>query len=432
MRRVLVIVFALTAASALLLGGCKKESGSDSSALLALLAGGTGGTYGGTSPVGDFIEVTIDRINKTVTHVNYTTGGGVDGPFPYTAVSVANAYGFSIINRAEIGGGDYVLFSEFPGAAVVYQMFDDTDAPMGWPVYVVKKSNTTASSYYGKAYNWMMFFIDGDSTDSDMECGFAAFDISSEGGLLYGAGYSNRREAEDDPLEPAIQDINEGDAVSIDAFTWDDTMRAFVNYESGHDGDMDYAMTLTGTPSGSAVLDFGPELGGGGALAIPQADSKAFSSSYAGTYFAVLYEYNKGTATRTVDPIKVVISDFPGVSVFNYADHTDTDMPIFMATLQALEDFTGGPTPPGDPVVEQFHAISLNDAAISTVVREAHLCHGSFIAANSDVILVITFDPSGRFCSYTMFDNNGTDTDDGDDVIRFGFAIKDANYTDSF
>ncbi len=374
----------------------------------------------------------IDRLGKKVTHVNYTTNVA-SGPFSYAAVPAATANGFSILNKAIVNANnDYVLFSEFPGVALVYQMFNSNGTASGWPVYVVIKASPSAADYYGQAYNWMKFYIDQAAAASDMECGFAAFDTAATGGLLYGAGYSNRIESED--VNPAISNIN-GNAVSIAAFTWNATMKAFIKYDTAHSGDMNYALTLTGTPSGTAVLDFGPLQNQGGALAIPQAGSKAFSSNYVGTYFAIMYEYDKtGAGTRNVRPIKVVLANpaAPTVSVFNYTEKT-TGTAIFTSTLQALEDFPNGPNKPGPagtPVCTQFQTASGNTAATSTVVKNAHLCHGSFIAASGNFVLVITFDPSGRFCSYTMFDSNGGDATN--DIIRFGFAIKDAGYTNSY
>jgi len=149
MKKIFWIFCALLLASAGFLGGCKKESKSDNTALLAVLALTGSSTYGGTTPIGDLIEVNIDRLGKKVTHVNYTTNVA-SGPFSYAAVPAATANGFSILNKAIVNANnDYVLFSEFPGVALVYQMFNSNGTASGWPVYVVIKASPSAADYYG-------------------------------------------------------------------------------------------------------------------------------------------------------------------------------------------------------------------------------------------------------------------------------------------
>ena len=84
-------------------------------------------SYAGSQPVGDFVEVQIDRDNSQVRRINYTNPED-SGWLSYTAVASTDtqAQGFSILNRAEAGNGYYVLFAEFPNAAIVYQIFDST------------------------------------------------------------------------------------------------------------------------------------------------------------------------------------------------------------------------------------------------------------------------------------------------------------------
>lgn len=371
-------------------------------------------TYAGSEPVGDFVVVQIDKTNSKVRRINYTTDPDEDtGWLPYTAVSAADAEGFSILYRVNVTGG-YVIFAEFPNTAVVYQMFDASDDPVGWPVYVVYRERVDKSSYYEKAYNWMKFTIDSTPADSEMEAGFAAFDTSAEEGLLYGAGYYS--------LDDSINDINDGDVAKISTFVENTELIANTMW-TGTEGDMNTALTLTGTASGTNILDFGPGAGGGMGLAIPQSDVTLATA--AGTYFVLVYENDKTADTSTVQPMKVVISGTsPNIEVFQYSDNTSTATPVLSNDLTAIADLTAPESPNGIAIKTQFATASGNAAAASAVVKSAHLCEGSFVAidAGGNYVINLMFDSQGGFCGFSMFDTTGND------IIRFGFGIKDANY----
>jgi hypothetical protein len=392
--------------------------------LLTLIIAGCGSSdeeeasiasYGGSMPVGDFIVVQIDRSSSLVRHINYTTDED-SGWLSYTAVSPSDdkARGFSILNRVEIDGGNYVLFAEFPNTAVVYQVFDSSDNSVDWPVYVVYREEVDKSTYYEKAYNWMKFTIDETvSDDSAMEAGFAAFDSTSAEGLLYGAGYNS----EDD----SINDINAADQSKVDSFTANTELVANTMW-TGTVGDMNTAITLTGTASGANILDFGPDTGGGSGIAIPQ--SNVTLSTAAGTYFLLVYDNNKASDTVTVTPMKLVISaTSPHIKVFEYTENTESGTTTFSDDLTAIENLDASESPGTDPIKDDFSSTSGNSSASSTIVQNAHLCKGSFVAVETDQVLNIMFDSTGSFCGFTMFDTTG------DDIIRFGFGIKDSGYT---
>ncbi len=371
--------------------------------------------YAGSDPVGDFIVIQIDKTNSKVRHINYTADPDEDsGWLDYTKIAAADAEGFSNQNRVELSGGEYVIFAEFPNTAIVYQLFDASNDAVGNPVYAVLREKVDIDSYYEKAYNWMKFEIDASTaTDSEMEVGFAAFDASSNEGLLYGAGYYG--------YDDTISDINSGDIQKVTLFEENTALIANTMW-GGAVGDMDNAITLTGTQSGTNILDFGPASGGGMGLAIPQSDVSLATAS--GTYFLLVYEADKVGGTSSVEPMKLVISSTsPHIKVFPYNGNTETDSPVFSDDLTAVADLTAGESPGGTtPIMEQFATASGNSAAVSSVVQNAHESSGTFAATDPNYGLAIIFDPLGGFCGFTMTDNS-TDT------IRFGFGIKDSLYT---
>jgi hypothetical protein len=389
--------------------GCSDSSDKDKSSTIV--------SYAGSEPVGDFIVIQLDKTNSKVRRINYTTVPNEDtGWLDYTAVAAADAEGFSILNRVELDGGSYVIFAEFPNTTLVYQMFDSSDSPVNGPVYVVLREQVGKSSYYEKAYNWMKFTIDSNPDDSAMEAGFAAFDASPQEGLLYGAGYYS----EDD----IITDINPGDVAKISSFVENSELVANTMW-TGTEGDMNTAMTLTGTQSGTNILDFGPGAGGGMGLAIPQSDVSLATA--AGTYFVLVYESNKTDDTSTVNPMKVVISNSsPQIKVFEYSADTSTATPILSNDLTAIADLSAANSPNGIAIKDQFATKSGNAGAASTVVKNAHECRGSFVAIGTtgDYVINVMFDSLGGLCGFSMFDNTNALVE----IIRFGFGIKDANY----
>ena len=94
--------------------------------------------------------------------------------------------------------------------------------------------------------------------------------------------------------------------------------------------------------------------------------------------------------------------------------------------MTAIENLSAANSPGGSiPIATQFATESGNSGAVSTSVQGAHVCSGSFVSAETDAVICIIFDPEGNFCGFTMKDSTG------DDIIRFGFCIKDEDYTNS-
>jgi hypothetical protein len=110
-----------------------------------------------------------------------------------------------------------------------------------------------------------------------------------------------------------------------------------------------------------------------------------------------------------------------------------TDPALFDQALVDVSSYTGGPVS-GDTISETYQTVSGNASAASSLVQQAHLCKGAFIAekTSTNEIVVVMFDPIGRFLAFTMFKPLAADDGDltNDFEIRFGLGIKDAGYSD--
>ncbi|UCB46605.1 MAG: hypothetical protein JSV25_04080, partial [Spirochaetota bacterium] len=342
-------------------------------------------------------------------------------------VSDEHAQGFKIIKKVDLGVDGFVLFAEFPQAACVYQKFDSLGDADGNPVYVVYRVQVDKSSYYEKAFNWMKFYIDSTLDQSDMSTGFSAFDTSGEQGLLYGAGYSKKREAEE-AEEGGVENINSLGTTKVDDFTADSETSANILW-TGDVGDMATAISMVGTASGAVIMDFGTDTGGGMGLAIPQA-TMSFGQ-LAGTYFTLVYGFDQDTNEQTISVMKTVIKSDQSLEVYDFADKTDNPSnAVFDQDFTPVGTLDGGPLYP-ETIAETFQRISGCGDAASSVVNNAYSCNGSFVAQDvaSDITVVAQFDSTGRFFGFTMFDNN---TDATDYVLRFGLGIRDTGYTNSY
>ena len=394
--------------------------------------------YGGSDPKGDYVAVSIDKTNKTVTHYNYSKSPTeVNGPFSYTKeTDFCNDTGFSIIYKAVINAdatGDepaYVLFAEFEGAAVIYVLFNSSGETLERPQYAISRQQMSKNNVYETAFNWMKFKIDPNSdTSTDMECGFAAWDAQSNSGRLYGASYSNRAEKEG-WCTNGINNINEGGDVSVDGFTYDSsTVSNYVDF--GGTGP-DYRLTMVGTPSGATILDFGIKMGGGSGLAIPQSDTEAWNSAYNGTFFIMLYEYDSSTGEHDVKPIKCVLSGTTTgyLEVFDSTHDTSVtgDPPMTEGALTPIEDLSAADSPGGaEKIIEQFAATSDNASANSNIVKDAHECHGGFLFQEPNGVTFIMCNPDGKFGGFIGFTDHGS----SNYSYRFGFTIKDENYSNA-
>ncbi len=377
-------------------------------------------SYGGSIPIGDLVTIYIDSAKSKVKCINNTTDED-SGWLSYTVLPKNDQHnsGFSILKKAVIDETKFVIFAEYPNAAVIYQMFEDGET-IGEPVYVVSRSMINKNTFKDKAYNWMKFLIDAtDDEESDMNCGFVGFDTDTDG-LMYGASYSHNSNINGD-INKGLSDINTGGVVSVANMTANAANYSNELWPSGDTSDLADAVSLIGTPSGSIILDFGMNTGGGMGIAIPQSDIEL--TDVDGTYFAMVYFYEASTDTTSVDPMKIVVSS-TGIQVFNYSDSISTGTPVFDENLTKLAEYAGGPD--SKPVCTSFADYAGNNSATSTTIQDANNCRGAYLAGSEDAIVNVMFDPNGKFLTFTMF--MGSDPDDRS--IGFGFGIRDNNYTD--
>ncbi|MGQ9780389.1 MAG: hypothetical protein ACUVRM_11065 [Bacillota bacterium] len=387
--------------------------------------GGSGGgstvkVYGGSMPIGDYVAVTVDKTNQTVTYHNYTTGESA-GPYSYSRLTTDN-WGFQNIYKTQTFTGPenkqcYADFIVMEGVALIFQLFDAlTNEPFGWPVYALCRKATDMNWYKGRAFNWMEFRIN--SATGNFAAGFAAFDTDA-GGRLYGAGYNDRAERESWlGFDKGMKNINDqSPPLGTGSFVYNPSL---VANSSG-------SLTLIGTETGDFALDFGPNQGAG--FAVRQAASKDWSPNYNGTYFALVYENRAGSNYQTMDAFRFQASGNGSVAGAHLGPNGQIT-PFYTGSLAPLDGFQGGPHYNDNPpytAIEDFKRFSGCASAQSGTVQNAYQCHGGFIAHEvdgSEYVLTVFFDPDGRFLFFCMFEKDAQQAV----TYRFGFGIKDPNY----
>ncbi len=396
--------------------------------------------YSGSDPKGDFIEIRIDHAASTITHVNHTTGI-TSGPYNFSKVPQGSgSWGFDILYKAQIDAPPvkYALFAIFENTCIVYQLFNDADSPIGNPNYALIREELGLADGYEHNYNWMKYRFNagGLSDQCDMEAGFAAFDSAPESGNFFGASYSNQREMS---LLPAphptngITNINPNEEYKLDFFTYDPlTVSYYMSILPGMAG----RFSLIPSKSDAIIMDFGPAIGGGSGLILPQANNENWSGNYNGTYLSMHYNYNTATAVSHVYALKYAFNGaLTGeLDAFNLNDNTAADSAFLSGEFEPVCSLAGADSPGGViPIAVQFRNISENIDALSPVVHSAHLCRGAFVsiipvAGGRTVIVYLMFEPMGRFGSYTGFTR---DAAGGVVEYYFGFLIKDKDYSNT-
>lgn len=372
--------------------------------------------YGGAEPQGDYVALTIDAANSTITYDNYTTTEHY-GPLSFHKVidpavnkGFTNLYETDAIN----GDGDFARFIICNGVAIAYVIFNSGGTMIGTPAYAFCRKSVPLPDnidvYKNTAYNWVKFKIG--ASEGDFEAGFAAMDSDTDG-TFYGAGYDNQSEIGGDPNH-GVHNINEGGNLKLSNFTYDSGIVA--NYYAAN------TLTLIGTTTHDFILDFGSLKGAG--LAIQQAAQADYQSSYSGTYFLLTYENdNSPTHGQVFKPLKLVVSAATTQGQGHYQVYDfDTGTQIVEDDVEALETYPSGPN--SSPIAPQFKDISTcYSNATSDIVKNAYQCHGAFIGdTNSGSnILCAMFDPAGKYLCFTIFNNQGN----GNYNYTFGFGIKD-------
>jgi hypothetical protein len=213
-------------------------------------------TYNATATVGDFLVITVDADTKTIAYDNRTTGES--GTVPYT---VAGDGSYLIADPQ----GKLVQAYEVPGLALVLQA-DKHGAAHDQPALIVafQKATLTKADLKGRELNFLQFR----TTEGGMEMGHIEFDASS--GDAFGTNYR--------PAEPVYRPASSPYfSLTIPAGQMsDDAATGAVNVDTAK---------IFGTPGKQLAFD----LPAGSLIAFPQAASKAFDATNAGTYQAIVY-----------------------------------------------------------------------------------------------------------------------------------------------
>lgn len=394
--------------------------------------------YGGSDPKGDYILFEVDPGAQQVRYINFSTGT-TNGWYDYSPLMASDplANGFSIIQKATLLSNAYqslfVLFAEFPKAACIYQLFQVSNGltnTVGNPVYIVYQDQLQKNHLYGRAYNWLKFRAGSNPTLSDIETGFAAFDNSSKNGKMYGVKYNPRNKKGDDATNCGVDSIDQKDAMGLDSLVQNTSAGALTHW-LGADGDWTRSVSLTGSPTGPIVVDFGTNNGGGSGLAIPQTTAVSNISDWwatvSGVYVSFAYEYDSKNNLVSIRPMKVQISTSGMVKLMEYTDHVKGPS-VFSHYVSMMATDDTSSSPKSDMTIKDLlKQNAKNDLADSEGVKNANLCLGSFIYSAGNTVFNIVFDPAGQYLGYTMYEDKGSKKY----TIRFGLGIKDSGYNDN-
>jgi len=231
-------------------------------------------SYNGSASVGDFITLSVDPTNLTITYTNHTNGDS--GTVSYT-VGADGSYAINDPN------GNLISAYEVPGYALVLQ------AAKAGPnhatpalVVAVESGPVTLSTFEGSTYNYMQFR----TTAGGLEAGSVAISATGTG--------------TDSSYWPfgALTAINGGQSpynsgtIPISAAT-EDASGTFFTFS-----DQSQTISVFGTESGTFVVD----TPSGTIFGLQQAATKAFDPSVAGTYHSIYYsKTNASTGAGNVE-----------------------------------------------------------------------------------------------------------------------------------
>jgi len=219
-------------------------------------------SYNGTAAVGDFLTISIDSTAQTITYDNHTNGA--TGTVPYTV----NADGSYTINDPQ---GNLLTAYEVPGDIMVIEAANagpnkDTAAL----ITAIESVPVTIQNFEGRAFNYIQFRTDNGGveigTGSMDENGNTTSSHYDPGAIMwtppnyFGTGTASGSSVVEDP--------------SGDFFTITDQNKGET-------------MTVFGTQNGLFAIDGS---GGGAVIGLPQASTKDFDPTVAGTYNAIYYE----------------------------------------------------------------------------------------------------------------------------------------------
>jgi len=218
-------------------------------------------TYNGSASVGDFLNITLDPVGKTLTYTDVSNGG--TGIAPYSV----NADGTYTLNDPN---SNLIAAYEVPNYALLLQA-NKTGPNKDMPALItaVLSGPISLATWEGRTYNYMQFR----TSSGGMEVGSVAvgMDASINNSSYWPYGAINQSSA-----------FHAG-TMSASAAQADPTGTFFKRPDDGGNGTFDY---IFGTANGIFAVDT-PQ---GAILGLKQAASKNFDPTFAGTYNAIYYQ----------------------------------------------------------------------------------------------------------------------------------------------
>ncbi len=312
-------------------------------------------TYNGSASVGDFLDIRLDPVAHTLAYTNHSNGD--TGTVPYTVNSDGT---FALADPT----ANLVAAYEVPGYALLIQAVKTgPNHDQLALITAIESGPISKATWANKNYNYMQFR----TAAGGLEIGSIAIDslgsVAHQGYWPYGA-------------------VNNGNAFGNGTF--DGSL--FLNDPSGtflkladNGGTFDYVF---GTANGMFAVDT-PQ---GAILGLPQAATKAFNPTFAGTYKAIYFE--KTGANTGIGNVETGTPALGNASMVIDATGQITVLDAVGGTLVAAQL---------TPVADAAYLVGTNELT--------NLCFGLFTfrvtTANSQRDVFVTFqDRSVMFSSF--------------------------------
>ena len=251
--------------------------------------------YNGSASVGDFLNITLDPVARTISYTNKSNGD--TGVVPYTI----NSDGTYTLTDPT---GNLVAAYEVPNYALLIQA-TKTGPTHDQPslVTAVESGPITKATWAGKSYNYMQFR----TAAGGMEVGSVALDASGTAQVQHYWPYG------------AYNGSAFGGKTFDSSLFQNDPSGTFLKLSDGS-GSFDYVF---GTPNGVFAVD----TNNGAILGLQKAAAKDFDPTFAGTYKAIYYQKtgastgigNVETGTPSLGTSTITIDSTGQITVQNAA-----------------------------------------------------------------------------------------------------------------
>jgi hypothetical protein len=222
-------------------------------------------SYNGTASVGDFLTITLNPADHTLSYTNLSNGDS--GTVSY-AVNADGTYTLSDPS------GNLVAAYEVPNYALIVQAAK-TGPSHDMPALItaVQKGSISVSTWAGRGFNYMQFR----TSAGGLEVGSATMD--SQGSVSISSYW---------PYGSMGQGSNAFNQGGFDASLFQQDPSGTFLKLADNNGSFDY---IFGTPNGIFAVD----TPNGAILGLKKAASKDFDPAFAGTYSAIYYEKTGAT-----------------------------------------------------------------------------------------------------------------------------------------